>query len=76
MRVCIIIFLTFGFFINCVGNFFPGDEETGRADEERCVLGFIALIESNSRGEECGEFCNYFILKNCNKKESKQLIQF
>ncbi|MCC5814907.1 MAG: hypothetical protein JJT78_09140 [Leptospira sp.] len=60
---------------SCVGNFFPNDEETGEAAEQRCLLGFIALFESNSRGEECGELCNYFILKNCNKKESKQLIQ-
>lgn len=75
MRVCIIIFLTFGFFINCVGNFFPGDEETGRADEERCVMAGLAYNSALNRGQDC-DFCLAGMLIYCNKKESKQLIQF
>jgi len=73
LRILTLLHITSLFY--CVGNFFPGDEETGRADQERCVMAGLAYNSSLNRGQNC-DFCLAGMLIYCNKKESKQLIQF
>jgi hypothetical protein len=68
--ICLCILLTI--LINC--NITPGPEETGEAAEQRCLLGFVLLNENNSRNRAC-PVCLLLVATNCNKKESKQLIQ-
>jgi hypothetical protein len=74
MKYSIMILLLILSLFSCVGNFFPGEEETGEADRRRCNLATIALVKENERGRNC-DFCLAGMLIYCNKKESKQLIQ-
>jgi hypothetical protein len=75
MKSNILILLLIISLFSCVGNFFPGDDETGETAKENCNLATITLVKENERGRSC-DICLFSMLRNCNKTESKQLIQF
>lgn len=68
-----LLFSLFLISFNC--NITPGPDETGVASEQACVLGTIAFLREQERGRNC-DVCLAGMLVYCNKKESKQLIQF
>ncbi|MCU0823399.1 MAG: hypothetical protein MUF77_02005 [Leptospira sp.] len=70
MIVCICLLL-----FSCAGNFFPNDEETGKAARQRCAEALIALSETDRRNENC-DACLLGIIRNCKPKKSGQLIKF
>jgi hypothetical protein len=75
MKSRIIILSMVTLLFSCVGNFFPSDEETGEAAKRNCVESIFILHSLQERGQSCDP-CLITILKDCNKKKSKQLIQF
>lgn len=63
------------FMFSCAGNFFPNDEETGKAAKRRCAEATFQYFYTIDRGENC-DICLVSMSIDCKTKKSGQLIKF